>query len=95
MSETTGPHCLMVGDIPKLGCVGKAIAGVETKLINEDIDGNGEICMRGRNTMMGYLNRADKTTEDVDDDGWIHSGDIGSIDLEGYIYVTGNNILHI
>ena len=39
MSETTGPHCLMVGDVPKLGCVGQAIAGVETKLINADIDG--------------------------------------------------------
>ena len=89
MSETTGPHCLMLGEKPKLGCVGQTCIGAETKLINQDIDGSGEICMRGRNIMMGYLNREDKTTEDIDSDGWVHSGDIGSMDTEGYIYITG------
>ena len=89
MSETTGVHCVMVGDKPMLGCVGKSVPGAETKLVDMDADGNGEICMRGRNTMMGYLNREDKTTEDVDDEGWIHSGDLGSMDPEGYVSVTG------
>ena len=39
--------------------------------------------------MMGYLNRKDKTTEDVDNEGWVHSGDLGSIDDDGHLYITG------
>ena len=88
MSETTGAHTGMTGK-PKLNSVGKAIPGAEIKLIDEDSKGEGEICMRGRNTMMGYLNREDKTIEDVDSEGWIHSGDVGSIDDDGYLFITG------
>lgn len=94
MSETAGAHCVMVCDKPKLGCVGQTYAGAETKLTNQAVDGNGEICMRGRNLMMGYLNREDKTTEAIDNDGWLHSGDIGSMDPEGYVYITGKDILY-
>ena len=89
MSETTGCHCVMLGDEPKLGCVGRTITGSETKVINTDAHGNGEICMRGRNIMMGYLNREDKTREDIDDEGWVHSGDIGTIDSNGYVRISG------
>ena len=93
MSETTGVQCVMFGDKPKVGCVGKTVPGAETKIDDMNDPGeNGEICMRGRNIMMGYLNREDKTTEDVDDEGWVHSGDIGSIDSEGYVSITGNFI---
>ena len=52
-------------------------------------DGNGEICTKGRNTMMGYLNCIDKTNEAVDLDGWLHTGDMGKLDDWGYIYITG------
>ena len=48
-----------------------------------------EICMWGRNIMMGYLNREDKTTEDVDEEGWFHSGDLGVQDEEGFLQITG------
>ena len=39
-----------------------------------------QICLRGRNVMMGYLNKPEKTREAIDDEGWLHSGDLGMID---------------
>ena len=39
--------------------------------------------------MMGYLNRGDKNRDDFDDDGWFHSGDLGLVDSEGFVFVTG------
>ena len=45
--------------------------------------------MWGRNIMMGYLNREDKTTEDLIEDGWLKSGDQGFLDEDGYLYITG------
>ena len=85
MSETTGVHTVMKGEEAKVGVVGTTIPGCETKVL----ENGGEICMRGRNTMMGYLNREDKTKEDVDEEGWMHSGDIGSIDADGILGITG------
>jgi long-chain-fatty-acid--CoA ligase ACSBG len=89
MSEVTGPQSLQTGPRTVIGSVGPTMPGCETRLANKDADGNGEICMKGRNLMMGYLNREDKTTEDIDQDGWLHSGDIGSIDANGFIFITG------
>ena len=89
MSEVAGIQTAMSGDKPRMGSVGPKLSGTEIKLINVDSDGNGEICMRGRNRMMGYLNRKDKTIEDVDSEGWVHSGDLGSIDDEGHLYING------
>ena len=89
MSETTGLHIGLSGEKPRIGSIGKALPGTEVMFLDTDKEGRGEICMRGRNVMMGYLNREDKTIEDVDEEGWVHSGDLGSIDTESYIYVTG------
>ena len=49
--------------------------------------------MWGRNIMMGYLNREDKTMEDVDEEGWFHSGDLGVQDEEGFLKITGETNL--
>jgi len=89
MSEVSGPHFLPTDNKIVIGSVGKTIPGGHTKLHDKDTDGNGEICMKGRNLMMGYLNREDKTTEDIDKHGWLHSGDIGSIDEHGFAHITG------
>ena len=48
-----------------------------------------QILMRGRNVFMGYLGMEDKTVETIDDDRWLHSGDIGKLDKDGFLYVTG------
>jgi long-chain-fatty-acid--CoA ligase ACSBG len=89
MSECCGPQSMQTGPKTVVGSVGPTLPGCETRLANKDVDGNGEVCMKGRNLMMGYLNREDKTTEDIDQDGWLHSGDIGSIDANGFIFITG------
>ena len=89
MSETTGPHTIMRrGDI-NLGSVGTAMTGCRVLLHDKDPEGNGEVWMWGRNIMMGYLNREDKTCEDLDAQGYVHSGDIGSIASTGHLFITG------
>lgn len=69
---------------------GMPLEGAETKIDNIDpVNGDGEICMRGRHIFMGYLNDPKKTEEALDKDGWIHSGDLGKTDEDGYLYITG------
>lgn len=89
MSESCGAHCVSTMDYFNLNTVGKALPGVETLILNKDELGHGEVCMRGRHVFMGYINEPEKTAEALDDDGWLHSGDLGYIDLNGLTYITG------
>ncbi len=57
------------------------------KIDNPDEKGDGEICFRGRHVFMGYLNEERKTREAIDEDGWLHSGDIGRLDNDGITWV--------
>jgi long-chain acyl-CoA synthetase len=76
----------------KPGSIGTPIAGVDMKVVDED--GNevapgdvGEIVIRGHNVMKGYWNRADVTEETIRD-GWLHTGDMGKIDDDGYFFIV-------
>jgi len=89
MSESSGPHTFAYPPNYYIGSVGKEFPGATTMFANPDKDGNGEICMGGRHVFMGYLNMEDKTREALDDKGWLHSGDIGRKDANGFIYITG------
>ncbi len=68
--------------------VGWAIPGVEVKIDNPDENGIGEIVVRGENVMLGYYNDQEKTDE-ILKDGWLYTGDMGSKDKDGYLFISG------
>jgi len=89
MSECTGPQTVNRPGKHKTGSAGPAMPGTELKIADPDKDGNGEICYRGRHIFMGYMHNDKATAETIDDDGWLHSGDVGKVDAEGFLYITG------
>ena len=93
-SECTGPHAVNTPKAFKIGSVGRPMLGTETKL-GED---TGELCYRGRHIFAGYMGMPDKTAEAIDPEGWLHSGDVISVDdchddripaPSGFIRITG------
>ncbi len=72
----------------RLGSVGKPLPGVDVKISNPNNEGVGEILVKGPNVMIGYFNSPD-ATGDVLVDGWYHSGDLGRLDNDGFLYVCG------
>lgn len=82
MSESSGPMTWSAFDV-RPGTVGRAIPGCEVRLADD-----GEILCRGGNVFPGYLDAPEKTAESLDRDGWLHSGDIGEIDADGYVRVV-------
>lgn len=89
LSETSGPHFISSPCNYQMGSSGKVLPGCRVKLVNQDSEGTGEICVWGRNVFMGYLNMEDKMREAIDADGWLHTGDLGRLDADGFLYITG------
>ncbi|KAB0352312.1 hypothetical protein FD754_017169 [Muntiacus muntjak] len=89
LSETSGPHFISSPYNYRLYSSGKVVPGCRVKLVNEDAEGIGEICLWGRTIFMGYLNMEDKTCEAIDSEGWLHTGDTGRLDADGFLYITG------
>ncbi|XP_023568269.1 long-chain-fatty-acid--CoA ligase ACSBG1 isoform X1 [Octodon degus] len=89
LSETTGPHFMSNPYNYRLYSSGKVVPGCLVKLVNQDAEGIGEICLWGRTIFMGYLNMEDKTCEAIDSEGWLHTGDTGHLDQDGFLYITG------
>jgi long-chain acyl-CoA synthetase len=83
MSETCGTGtCNRPGEV-KIGTVGPASPGVELKLADD-----GEVLCRGQFLMVGYRHLPDKTAEALDSDGWMHTGDIGTLDEDGFLTIV-------
>lgn len=88
MSEATGPFTLNYPEY-RAGTSGKPLAGIEVKLVRKISDNEGELAFRGRNMFLGYLKNAEESAKAMDDEGFVHSGDIGKIDEDGFISITG------
>jgi long-chain acyl-CoA synthetase len=82
MSESSGPISFAARRV-RAGTVGPAIPGLELALAED-----GEVICRGGNIFRGYLNEPVKSAEALDEDGWLHTGDIGVIDDEGYLRIV-------
>ncbi|MEU4416076.1 long-chain fatty acid--CoA ligase [Nocardia salmonicida] len=83
MSETAGVGTFTEIDKPRPGSVGRVMDGVELRL-----DADGEVLIRGPIITPGYRNMPDKTAEAIDDAGWLHTGDIGTLDADGYLRIV-------
>jgi long-chain acyl-CoA synthetase len=82
-SEDTGPTSFNRPNRMRFGTVGPAIPGVELKIASD-----GEILVRGPNVFLGYFTEPEATRE-VLQDGWLHSGDLGELDRDGFLSITG------
>jgi long-chain acyl-CoA synthetase len=94
MSETCGAGAANPRDAIRIGTVGKPRPGVEFRLAASDggdersARGRGELLMRAPVVMVGYRNLPDRTAEALDDDGWLHTGDVAEIDADGYVRIV-------
>ena len=84
MTETTGMATANPLGRARLGTVGQALPGVEIRIADD-----GEIMLRGPNMVSGYLYMPEESAELCAEDGWIHTGDLGSLDRDGFLTITG------
>ncbi|MGW2279388.1 acyl-CoA synthetase [Streptomyces sp. NPDC001770] len=95
MTETLMNTGIRADGVPRPGTVGPPLAGVELRLVEEDgspADGPeaiGEIQVRGPNLFSGYLNRPDATAAAFTGDGWFRTGDMATVDPDGYVRIVG------
>ena len=84
MSETAGVGSTNLPEGNKVGSVGRPNPGIEMRIADD-----GEIQVKGLNVFSGYLNKPEKTAEAFSEDGWLRTGDVGRLDNEGFITITG------
>ena len=86
----TSPVCIMHHDgYTSADDIGYPLVGVSVKIVEPNADGVGELAIKGPNVMLGYYKDEAATAACMDGDGYFHTGDIGRVDDEGHIYITG------
>ncbi|MGO4605994.1 AMP-binding protein [Variovorax sp. 2RAF20] len=98
MTETSPASCQSTTDTPlekRVSTIGKVLPHLELKVISPEsgeilpVGAVGELCTRGYSVMRGYWEDAAKTAEAIDAEGWMHSGDLATIDEDGYVNIAG------
>jgi|GEM_PF-10621 len=88
MSENAPIICLNPDRYRKADAVGKPLPGTKVRIIDQDEDGIGEIIAKGPSVMLGYYGNREATDEAIVN-GWLHTGDLGYIDDDGFVHITG------
>ena len=73
----------------RLGSIGKAFPSLDAKIAEPNEEGIGELVVKGPSIMMGYYDNEEATKETIDEDGWLHTGDLAKIDEDGFIFISG------
>jgi long-chain acyl-CoA synthetase len=73
----------------RLGSIGKAFPSMDVKIEDPNEEGIGELLAKGPTVMLGYYNNEEATKETIDEEGWLHTGDLARIDKDGFIYICG------
>lgn len=73
----------------RLGSIGKAFPSLDVKIVEPNEEGVGELVAKGPSIMIGYYNNEEATKETIDEEGWLHTGDLARIDKDGYIFISG------
>jgi len=79
----------------RVSTVGQRLPGIEVRIVNPETNAEvppgtqGEVVCRGYNVMKGYYNMPEATAQAIDKDGWLHTGDLGTMDAQGYFKITG------
>ena len=89
MTETSAGATLGAPGSNRIGSVGRPFPDTELRIADPDENGNGEIQFKGKHIMAGYYKNPEATAETMTEDGWLKSGDLGKIDMDGFVYVTG------
>ncbi|MCE8517171.1 long-chain fatty acid--CoA ligase [Ruegeria pomeroyi] len=84
MTETAGIATINTPEENRIGTIGKVVPGIEVRIAE-----GGEIQVKGLNIFKGYWRNNEKTAESFTDDGWLRTGDIGRMDGDGYVTITG------
>lgn len=91
LTETAPISALTPDYEPKIGSAGKAVNCAEIKIKNPNEKGEGEVFIKSDTLMIGYYEDEEATREVVTEDGWFNSGDVGYLDKEGFLYITGRS----